>query len=281
MTFIVSTAALMVLIYLGAGWLGVPESHRIQVALWGGGILGVLGAIGQMLGKPAKTSTPEKKAPLAKTPAIPQGRYTGGFAEDALTPTEGGRTNMYCRLVIGYADAKGAITSRIIDVLSYTVAATPDGEVVAYQLAAYCEMRKDERLFRADRIVECHLAETDAADTEVKDLLATLREAPATTICDDQRAILHPVTMQDLVIEYMFRTPNYRRVTIQPTAFGYTERSRGSLREKTLLFIDGIAEGKMKPQRFKIDRIKAAWRIGADEAEPSIAALFLQGERAD
>ncbi|MBS1014466.1 hypothetical protein [Acetobacter persici] len=280
MTFIVSTVALMFLVYLGAGWLGVAESHRIQVALWGGGILGVLGAIGQMLGKPVKTSKPEK-VPLARKPAIPEGRYTGGFAEDDLTPVEGGRSNMYCRLGIGYADAKGAITSRIIEVLSYTVAATPDGEVVAYQLDAYCEMRKADRLFRADRIVECHLADTDSADTEVKDLLATLRDAPATTVCDDQRAILHPVSMPGLEIEYMFRTPNFRRVTIQPTAFGYTERSRGKLREKTLLFIDGIAEGKTKPQRFKIDRINAAWRIGADKAEPSIAALFLQERQAD
>lgn len=276
MTFIVSIAALMFLIYWGTEGLDITESHRIQATLWIGGVLGILGTIGRLMVRPAKPGS----AP-GKTPAIPQGRYTGGFTEDDLTQTDGGRSNMYCRLVIGYADANSAVTSRIIDVLAFTVAATPDGEVVPYLLDAYCEMRRDQRHFRADRIVECHLAEADEGETEVKDLLATLMAAPATTVCDDQTAIVQPVSMPDLVLDYMFRTPTYKRVTVQPVAFGYTERSRGNRRERTLLFIDAVAEGKTKQQRFKTDRIRTVWQAGHEDAETNIASLFLPGQQAD
>ncbi|KAA8387062.1 hypothetical protein FOH24_07140 [Acetobacter tropicalis] len=276
-----STAALMYLIYLGTGWLGVPESHRMQVALWGGGILSVLGALAGFLLKTLPQAGGKTGNSPSRKPTIPQGRFTAGFSGDDLRPTEGGRNNMYCRLVVGYADAKSDVTSRIIDVQAFTVAATPDGEVVPYNLDAYCELRKAQRNFRADRIVECKLADAEDAESDVKDLMATLMAAPATTICDNQTAIIRPIAMPDLVLDYMFRTPNYRRVNIRPVSFGYTERSRGNRRERTLLFIDGIAEGKTQQQRFRTERIKSVWQAGHENPEGNIAALFLPGQRAD
>lgn len=276
MALIIITGAFMFLIYLVASWLGVPDSYCLQAALWGGGIFGILGIIVRWLGKAATVeNSPSQKID------VPLGRYTAGFSGDTLTPTDGGRSHMYCRLAIGYADAKNAVTTRVIDVLSFTVAATPDGEVVAHHLTAYCEMRKAQRNFRADRIVECHTAEANDDASSVKDLLSTLMAAPETTAFDNQMAILHPVTMADLVLDYMARSPNYKRITIQPVACGYMEKSRGNLREKTILFIDGIAEGKSQQQRFKIDRIRTIWMAGSDEPVTNIAGLFLTTDHAN
>lgn len=201
------------------------------------------------------------------------GRYTAGVYGDALTQVDGGKKNIFSRLVITYADAQEDLTARTIDVQSFTLAATPDGEIVPFNLTAFCELRQAQRNFRADRIL---LAADGATGNDLADLLGTLKTAPNTVSFDRKTAIVQNVTTDDVEIEYQFRAPNFKRVKVRPTQIGYTEQAKGNNRERCLLFVDGMMEGKSTPQRFKLDRIQAAFNVENGAEITNLAAFFLQ-----
>lgn len=201
------------------------------------------------------------------------GRYTAGVYGDALTQVDGGKKNIFSRLVITYADAQEDLTARTIDVQSFTLAATPDGEIVPFNLTAFCELRQAQRNFRADRIL---LAADGATGNDLADLLGTLKTAPNTVSFDRKTAIVQNVITGDVEIEYQFRAPNFKRVKVRPTQIGYTEQAKGNNRERCLLFVDGMMEGKSTPQRFKLDRIQAAFNVENGAEITNLAAFFLQ-----
>lgn len=201
------------------------------------------------------------------------GRYTAGAYGDALTQVDGGKKNIFSRLVITYADAREDLTARIIDVQSFTLAATPDGEIVPFNLTAFCELRQAQRNFRADRIL---LAADGPTGKDLSDLLGALQTAPNTVSFDRKTAILQKVATDEVEIEYQFRAPNFKRVKVRPTQIGYTEHARGNDRERALLFIDGMMEGKDTPQRFKVDRIQSTYRADSGTEITNLAAFFLQ-----
>jgi hypothetical protein len=203
------------------------------------------------------------------------GRYTAGAYGDALIQVDGGKKNIFSRLVITYADAREDLTARIIDVQSYTLAATGDGEIVPFSLSAFCELRQAQRNFRADRIL---LAVDGETGNNLPDLLKALETAPDTVSFDRKTAILMNVATAELEMDYQFRAPNFKRVKIQPTQIGYTEQAHGNGRERTLLFIDGIMEGKDTPQRFKLDRIQSSHLADSGMEITNLAAFFLQKE---
>lgn len=264
MNFLMPILGLIALVYLTGGWIGIPESYRLTVALVMGGILGVLGTIGIIIDK--KSAQGEK----SPTGQFHLGRYTAGAYDNELTMAAGGRTNIFCRLAIGYVDGKDEVTARIIDVLNYSVAATPDGEIVPFYLEAFCEMRQAKRTFRADRIVEC-----SDEDREVTDLLGILQNAPSTVVFNRKTTIIQPVSMPPITIDYQFRAPNFKRVTINPVVVGYTEQTVGKNRTKTIVFIDAIAEGKTTSQRFSIERIQGIWRTDDNQPVQDLATLLL------
>ncbi|MBO1325291.1 hypothetical protein K2X14_07805 [Acetobacter sp. TBRC 12305] len=200
------------------------------------------------------------------------GRYTAGAYGDALTLAAGGRSEMFCRLVIAYADAKEDVTSRIIDVMAFSTAATPDGEVVPYNLEAFCELRKAKRNFRADRILECAIANTGEG---VSDLMSVLLSAPQTVAFERKTAILHTVDLPPVILEYQFRAPTFKRVTVKPEVIGYSEESNGDHRNWTLLFVDGMMEGKTERQRFKAERIQQVWIADHEAGIDDMSRFFL------
>ncbi|MFT9016437.1 MAG: hypothetical protein ABF990_11965 [Acetobacter sp.] len=228
---------------------------------------------------PKVTVTREpKQASVPRRPRVDYGngmhlgRYTAGAYDQALTPAVGGRTGIFCRLAIAYADARDDMTTRVIDVTSFTVASTPDGEVVPLNLEAFCELRQAKRNFRADRILECAMANTGE---DVTDLMSSLSAAPQTVSFDRKTAILRNVTLPAVVLDYQFRAPTFKRVTITPETVGYSEQSTGGNREWALLFIDGVAEGKTETQRFKADRIQQAWIAEHEAGIDDMTRFFL------
>ncbi|MFT9360098.1 hypothetical protein [Acetobacter okinawensis] len=230
--------------------------------------------------KPAKvTGSYDRRPARDKAPTrvdygngLRLGRYTAGVYGDALRQVDGGKKNIFSRLVITYADAQEDLTARTIDVQSYTLAATPDGEIVPFNLTAFCELRQAQRNFRADRIL---LAADGATGSDLADLLGALKTAPNTVSFDRKTAIVQNVTTGDVEMEYQFRAPNFKRVKVRPTQIGYTEQAIGNNRECCLLFIDGMIEGKDTPQRFKLDRIQATYSVDGGEEITNLAAFFL------
>lgn len=263
--------AVLGLIALGAiGWIGVI----------------IYAAVATIFGKKPETAeitdTYQQRSTRDKTPlrvdygnGMRLGRYTAGAYGDALTRVDGGKTNIFSRLVITYADAREELTARIIEVESYTVAATTDGEIVPFSLNAFCELRQAQRNFRADRIL---LAADGETGNELPDLLKKLETAPNTVNFDRKTAILMNVETAKLEMDYQFRAPNFKRVKIQPTEVGYTEQGRGNSRELTLLFIGGIMEGKDTPQRFKLDRIQSISLADSGNEITNLGEFFLQKE---
>lgn len=275
MNFILGTVGMIILLYFGTGYLPIAEDNRMKVAIYGGIALTILGAIGQYMGKAKPTGGPSKKAikqPVKEKSNVPLGRFTCGAHSDSLTETIGGRQNIYCRLVIGYIDAKDDITSRIIDITSFTVAHTPDGEIVPCYLSAFCELRQAKRNFRADRIIECNTAE----GAEVTDLMGTLMAAPQSMRFEGKTTILKPLQIGTMDIEYQFRAPNFRRVTITPTKAAYQEMTVGQMRTKTLVFIEGFTEDKAELQRFRIARLRAAWLPDGQTPITDLASYLLE-----
>ena len=200
------------------------------------------------------------------------GRYTAGAYGDTLTLAVGGRSEIFCRLVIAYADAKEDVTSRVIDVTAFSTAATPDGEVVPYNLEAYCELRQAKRNFRADRILECAMANTGE---DVSDLMSVLLAAPQTASFERKAAILHTVDLPPITLEYQFRAPTFKRITVKPETVGYSEQSNGDRREWKLLFIDVVMEGKAESQRCKADRIQRVWAADHEAGIDDMSRFFL------
>lgn len=271
MNFILGAAGMIILLYFGTGYLPIAEDNRIKVAIWGGIALSILGAIGRYMEKAKPASGTRKKAVKSKS-NVPLGRYTGGAWGDSLTWTIGGRENIYCRLVIAYNDTKDDMTARVIDVTSFTVAHTPDGEIVPYNLSAFCELRQAKRNFRADRIIECHTE----ADAEVTDLMGTLLEAPESVKFEGKTTILKPLKIGTMDIDYQFRAPNFRRVTITPINAAYQEKTVGQMRNKTLVFIEGFTEDKIEPQRFRISKLRGAWLQDGQTPITDLATYLLE-----
>ncbi|WP_133058364.1 hypothetical protein [Acetobacter cibinongensis] len=269
MNFIWGAIGMMVLLYFGTGYLGVAENLRFGISFWGGIGLAVLGAIGHFMGKPHQQGTQQSLGGLQPPITPPLGRCTAGYFDHSLRLTMGGQSNIYCRLGIAYVDAKNEISRRIIDITSYSVAATPDGEVVPYNLEAFCELRQAKRNFRADRIIQCADVESGL---DITDLMGTLRAAPHTAQFDRKMAILRPISCGSIVVDYQFRAPNYKRTNITPTTVGYQEHSTGQFRTKTLLFVEGYIDGKDSPQRLRADRISGAWTFPNEAPIPDLAA---------
>lgn len=269
MNFILGAAGMIILLYFGTGYLPIAPQNRVSVAIWGGIALSILGAIGRYMGKAKPTDGSSKKAIKSN---VPLGRYTGGAWGESLTLAVGGRDNIYCRLVIAYNDAKDDLSARIIDVTSFTVAHTPDGEIVPYNLSAFCELRQAQRNFRADRIIECHTED----DTEVVDLMGTLLAAPESVKFEGKTTILKPLKIGTIDIDYQFRAPNFRRVTITPINAAYQEKTVGQMLNKTLVFIEGFTEEKLEPQRFRISRLRGAWLPDGQTPITDLATYLLE-----
>ncbi|ARW48710.1 hypothetical protein [Acetobacter pasteurianus] len=268
MNFLLSLGAIIFLSYLACGWIGVTESSRLTVAIVGGGILWALGTMGNIINK--KSSQGEK----SPTGQFRLGRYTAGVQEADLSPTMGGRCDIFCRLTIGYLDAKNDFTIRNIDVLNYTVAATPDGEIVPYYLMAFCEMRQAKRTFRADRILEC-----STENRKVDDLLGVLQKAPESTVFDRKITILQPVTVPAIIIEYQFRAPKFQRITVRSDVVGYTEQKVKTNYIKNMVFIEGRVDEKDDDKLLKADRIQNAWRADNNEPIQDLQSFLLGPQR--
>jgi hypothetical protein len=279
MNFLLSAGAFAALVYWGLGWLHLADGTRLTIAFWAG-VIGLLAPVitriltfilallpNQSGQNPTKTAKATHLPPL--------GRFTAGAYDNALTMAPGGRRNIFCRLVIAYVDAQSEITTRIIDVQSYSVATTPDGEIVPLYLDAFCELRQGKRQFRADRIIECALADSEG-DGDVTDLLGVLQKAPDTVTFDRKTTILMPVTKDAITIDYQFRAPTFKRVTITPAVVGYTEQSIGQQRITTLAFIDAFAEGKTTSQRFRADRIQNVWTADDNSPIQDLASFLLK-----
>lgn len=150
MNFLLSVASLIGLIYFATGWIGVPENHRFTVALWAGGALGILGGIGMLLNGSTKKET-QKSIPFTVTRNASPTPMQEDLQILPLKPS---------RLIIHYQDGKNEETERTIHPQQIEYRITPNGLPDIAYLTAYCELRKQPRTFRVDRIEAAYDADT-------------------------------------------------------------------------------------------------------------------------
>lgn len=150
MNFLMPILGLIALVYLTGGWIGIPESYRLTVALVVGGILGVLGTIGIIIDK--KSAEDEKKSiPFTVTRNVSPTPMQEDLQILPLKPS---------RLIIHYQDGKNEETERTIHPQQIEYRIAPNGLPDIAYLTAYCELRKQPRTFRVDRIEAAYDADT-------------------------------------------------------------------------------------------------------------------------
>ncbi|MFT9374764.1 hypothetical protein [Komagataeibacter saccharivorans] len=160
-------------------------------------------------------------------------------------------------LHIRYKDEKGEITERDITVRQVNYGYTYDDVLVPYVLEAYCRLRRADRTFYVERILECSDPATKATISDLTDFFKTyFKDSKPPYRRANQLFAVQPTP---LLICYQFRKPKYIQQNITVVRIGFYQGINHNPPRRTLSYIEGIREGGTEIERFNLHRLGDAY----------------------
>lgn len=152
-------------------------------------------------------------------------RYTGGLSADWIFAHETSRDVFIaqpCTLKIYYENEAGERTTRNIQPRKCTAIQNEKGSKFMVYISGHCDLRGEERTFRADRILSC----VDVATGEtVKDLFDVLKKKPEKIIIDGRSIVMHDLVAPDILLTYLTGSGKEKELTGQPLEIGFWQNA--------------------------------------------------------
>lgn len=177
--------------------------------------------------------------------------------EKSLDPAGIEYSGLNLPLHVRYKDEKSEITERDITVRQVNYGYTYDGVLMPYTLEAYCRLRRADRTFYVERILECSDPATKTAISDLTDFFKTyFKDSKPPYRRANQ---IFAVRSTPLLICYQFRKPKYTQQNITVVRIGFYQGINRNPPRRTLSYIEGIREGKTEIERFNLHRLGDAY----------------------